>query len=236
MSGWNVGGVQLYTGKTRSGKTTAAIADAEQAAQATGFPVVFLDLMRSMSFAHLPHARDAREVCQAAFVARVRPLVWSPESEGERAEFWALLTYWGGCHVVIDEIRKICSASYVESALVRAVTMWGHGKLGPTTYHITAQRPGFLHRDLWPALDRAHIFCLAPGRDAKVVEEELGVPREETTTLQQGERLVVELGFSPGAAPDVQRPGNGNAPAPGGAGDAKEGVPEPDGVDKLPAT
>lgn len=231
MNGWNRGGVQLYCGKTRSGKTTAAIADAEAAAAETGYPIITLDLMRAMSFAHLPHALSGREVCEAAFVTRTRPKIWSPDTEEERAEFWRLLAYFGGCHVVVDEIRKMSSSAYVERGFVQAVNVWGHGKLGPTTYHLTAQRVGFVHRDIWPAFDRVHVFCPAPGRDARIIEEELGVNRDDSESLEQGEQIIVELGFSP-RPPEVPRPGNGNPAPPGGAGHEEERAALPEPADK----
>lgn len=195
MGGWLEGGVKAYVGVTRCGKTTKAIADARTDSARTRFPIVTLDLGRSLSFASEPHAANVWEVLDDLYSKRVHPKMWCPASKEERAEFWRWVGHYGGAHVIVDEIKHIANSDYIEPAFANAVTVWGHGKLGPTTYYVTAQRPTFINRDLWQAFDELYVFRLAKGADAERMKREFGLDPEQTTTLERGQHVTVKLGF-----------------------------------------
>lgn len=234
MSGWTRGGVKGYVGVPRCGKTTKATADAREDAARTRFPIVTLDLGSALSFAALPHASCADEVLYDAYVRRVHPKVWTPASLAEREKFWAVVMEFGAVHVIADEIYHLTSKDRrqaLDPTLSLAVTKWGHGKRGPASYYLTAQRPKFIHRDLWHAFDVLYVFRLMKGVDADRIEHEFGLPPEVTTNLERGEYEPVQLGFTD--APPQAEAGGGasdrslrdpDAPSAGGGRDAEGGA------------
>lgn len=206
MSGWLEGGVRAYVGVTRCGKTTKAIADVRADAGRTRFPIVTLDLGSSTSWAKEPHASCADEVVYDTWSRRVHPKIWTPANETERWKFWTALAYWGGAHVLVDEVKHIADHSYIEPAFANAVTVWGHGKLGAASFYVTAQRPSFINRDLGSAFDKIFVFRLAKGVDAKRIHDEYGcgyMCRQDpcklapvrTTEFERGQYETVSLGF-----------------------------------------
>jgi len=211
MSGWTKGGVKAYVGITRCGKTTLAIKHSRLEAAETRFPIVTLDIGRALSFAGYPHASGADEVLYDLYVRRVHPKVWTPPlrcadpkckhrdircaAVAERAKFWKTLQFHGAAHVLCDEIRHIASHEWIEPAFVEAVTVWGHGRRGPVSYYITAQRPAFVHRDLWQACDSIYVFKLAPGADLDRMVHEYGISPEKNKAFGRGQCDEVKLGF-----------------------------------------
>lgn len=206
MGGWLEGGVRAYVGVTRCGKTTKAIADARKDAAHTRFPIVTLNLGASLSFADQAQASCADEVIYDIYARRVHPKVWTPSGEAERWKFWKTVAHHGGVHVIVDEIKHIANHDFIEAEFANAVTVWGHGKMGPTSYYVTAQRPSFIHRDLGAAFDKVYVFRLAAGADANRIHQEYGCGRScgvepckvapvRTTAFQRGEYAEVSLGF-----------------------------------------
>lgn len=195
MSGWLKGGVKGYIGVPRSGKTTKAISDARTDAGKTLFPIVTLDLGSALNFASERHAACADEVLHDLYVRRVHPPVWTPSCLEEREKFWRTVMHHGAAHVIVDEVKHLSPNDQLDPGFALAATKWGHGKRGPVTYYLTAQRPKFIHRDLWHAFDTLYVFRLMRGTDADRIHHEYGIPPEKSTALERGQHETVEVGF-----------------------------------------
>lgn len=222
MAGWLQGRVEVFVGITGSGKTTLARERQREFAARYGFPMGTLDLESAMDWAGDPHAESVDEVCNDLFVRRVSARVWTPRTREERSKFFRMVGEWGGVSLLIDGLPMIADAHDLDEDARQMLLRYRHGKIGPTSHELVAQRMSLIHRHVFAATTRVFVFRQAPGVDADRVYHEFDFPPELSTKLERGAKHVVEMGFpetpAPPAAAVGQNPGErGAAASPGGS-------------------
>jgi hypothetical protein len=202
MGGWTVGGADVLLGATRSGKTTLALANQAEDVKRLGVVPITLDLESSTDWAGVPHARDADEVLEFYLVRRIPPRIWTPRDQRERDKFFSTVAHWGNAAILVDGLPMICNDQKFEEEFRKALYRWGHGRMGPTTYYLVAQRASLVHRHVFAACRRVRIFRQAPGADAdrmwhefKIPPGNPKVPGSGSTAFVRGQHETIELGF-----------------------------------------
>ena len=234
MSGWKEGGADLFSGVTRSGKTTKAKRHQEEDVERFGIIPVILDLERGSDWAGVPHAESADEVIDFLYRKNQPPRVWTPRDEFERRKFFLTVAHWGRVACLVDGVPRICNEYKFETPFREALYAWGHGRMGTSVYYLTAQRFSQLNRDVFSACRKLYIFRQAPGADAdrawreyKIPQGNPKVPGSGTTALGVGEYYELELGIPQSPAVGASHPTGAASPSRGPVGKAPEAPPAP---------
>lgn len=189
------GGVNIYVGKTQSGKTTRALAELRAGAQASGLPCLILDLGPSKNFREWRHEPNRSAVYDRVFGERTHA-VYTPKSPEDFDAIMRAVREVGGLYVLLDEVRWVASSQRISMDLTLALRGWAHGVFGETEYHCTSQRPGDLHRDFYACLTgRLRAFKTDSYADLDRLKEYFGGDIETLRTLGIGECLTYYGGY-----------------------------------------
>jgi hypothetical protein len=177
----------------RTGKTTAALAEAQAEAGAAGLPLLILDSLGSSTFDHLRATFDvktARAACVRVF-RQGRHTLWVPK-DPEEVEALAAVAFDMGhdgrsCVMLIDETSPWFSAMYRPRNLTLLVRAHRHCRI---SIFLTTQYLGDLSPAYLQCVERHRIFRTSSPRALQRIRDTFpGVDVRKVASLPVGRHV-----------------------------------------------